>query len=380
MAIQVVCGCGRHLRVSEAHAGRPVKCPGCGATHVVPAERFAAGDSPVQAGPGLAPASGRRARWVVLAVLLLALLGAGVAGWWFLFRKGPTGPDIDDLSLIPFDAQGFVSIRLAELWKAPATRKALEEVRRRDAEVLTPDVRLERDTGLRPEDVERFSFAALDPTRRAVWAIIKTFEPYDRREVLSRLNRRREQVHEGKSYFTGEYEDGRSTALYFASPRVLVIGPEEGIKTCLRRLDAPAPPGPKPLGPAIARCNEPHHVVAGLNPSAGSPDALLANVRLATATVDVGEEAVVEARARTGSREQAEKLHESIKDKIDGLKGLLVVMALLPGEKGKAAKQIRNLLGGLKIERDGDELTATVKVDGATAAAGMIALPGLLGQ
>ena len=36
MSAELVCGCGNHLRVTEAHAGRQVKCPTCGAVHTVP--------------------------------------------------------------------------------------------------------------------------------------------------------------------------------------------------------------------------------------------------------------------------------------------------------------------------------------------------------
>ena len=39
MSAGLICGCGNHLRVTEAHAGRKVKCPACGASLVVP-ERF----------------------------------------------------------------------------------------------------------------------------------------------------------------------------------------------------------------------------------------------------------------------------------------------------------------------------------------------------
>src|SRR4051794_20860348 len=103
MSAELVCGCGNRLRVSEAHVGRQVKCPVCGASMVAPASTGA----PDRAAPAVARGGRSRAAAGLVALALLLIAG-GLAGWWFFYRgTEPTGPDISDLSLIPANAQGF---------------------------------------------------------------------------------------------------------------------------------------------------------------------------------------------------------------------------------------------------------------------------------
>ena len=55
----------------------------------------------------------------------------------------------DDLALIPANAQGFISIRLADLWKTPAAQEALKKGREDGPPQADPAERMERETGLR---------------------------------------------------------------------------------------------------------------------------------------------------------------------------------------------------------------------------------------
>jgi hypothetical protein len=383
MAIQVVCGCGRQLRVSEAHAGRPVKCPGCGATHVVPAERFAAGgDAPGQARQRPARPEGQRDKLVLLVLLLLVLLGAGVAGWWFLFRKG--GQEIDDLSLVPPDAQAFVSVRLAELWKTPSVRQALDRALEQEPNLRGPEAQLEEETGLRPEEVERATLAAMD-SRDLVWLVIKTLEPYDQRKVLSRLHELRR--HRGLTYHVGtDLQSGR-LAMHFASPRVLVIGPEEGVRRCLEVRAGPARTGP--LAPLIARCAEPHQALGGLQvperarKGEGIPILLqglvkpLLEVQTASFTLDVADEAVFEVRGQLESEEKAKKLQKAIPRLRAQAKLVLPVMGALVGggNRAQALAQLPEILDTIKPEQKGNEVIAVVKTDPAEVVQALLVLP-----
>src|SRR5690349_2087776 len=80
MSLALACSCGKQFDVPEAHAGRRVKCPACGALMAVPA-----------AGVGEARRSGGSRKWLwVLGLLVLAGGGTMGAIWWFS-RPGPLG-------------------------------------------------------------------------------------------------------------------------------------------------------------------------------------------------------------------------------------------------------------------------------------------------
>src|SRR5262245_36911221 len=129
MSAELACTCGNNLRVTEAHIGRKVKCPTCGAELVVP-ESIAIRERP---GPMVVASGGRNRTTILLLMLALLLIAGGLAGWW-VYHRGtePAGPDISDLSLIPENAQGFVSVRLADIWQTPACQQAVKEERDRD--------------------------------------------------------------------------------------------------------------------------------------------------------------------------------------------------------------------------------------------------------
>ncbi len=186
MTSRMLCDCGNQLRVSAHHAGRLVQCPVCGKSCLVTIETLTAsprsiGDEAVlPAGSSCTALPSARRKWrLPLAALLLAL-AVGAATWWLLFREDGRAKDGDDMLLIPGNAQGFVSIRLADLWKTPAMQKAL-----RTADNLA--ARMEAETGLRPEEVERLSGVIVDMDDRVGWLVVRTVEPYDMKKVLARL-------------------------------------------------------------------------------------------------------------------------------------------------------------------------------------------------
>src|SRR4051794_24575989 len=92
---------------------------------------------------------------LVLVPLLLAALAAGI--WSFPLRRerASAGADIDDLTLIPADAQEFFSVRVADLWKTPAQQQAVALARKRDRKLGDPVARMEKDHGLTPQEIER---------------------------------------------------------------------------------------------------------------------------------------------------------------------------------------------------------------------------------
>ena len=76
--------------------------------------------------------------------LLAVLLACGAAG-----SDGPKPADLDDLALIPADARGFLSVRVADLWQTPAVRKGVANAKKRDPKLEDPAERMGE--GVRPE-------------------------------------------------------------------------------------------------------------------------------------------------------------------------------------------------------------------------------------
>src|SRR4051812_3016065 len=111
MSREMICDCGRKLRVTEAHEGRNVKCPGCGAPLTVPDSQAIRGgggeQKPIRSrSPGNGPPhrTGSTKAFSLLLLLVLLVGGGGFAGWWFFLRTPPTEPlepEIGDLTLIP---------------------------------------------------------------------------------------------------------------------------------------------------------------------------------------------------------------------------------------------------------------------------------------
>jgi hypothetical protein len=106
----------------------------------------------------------------------------------------------------------------------------------------------------------------------------------------------------------------------------------------------------------------------------------LAEVQVAEATVNVGEEAILEVRGQTAGEDQAKKLQGSIRTWQNLARGYLLLMALKGGDEAKASQQLGKLLSQLKVEARGSELHATLKTDADTIASGLILLPGAIGK
>lgn len=154
-AIRFSCAdCGQVVQARGEHTGKQTKCPGCGKVLTIPAAaahvkmpvavqankpapppipvrnetRSERPNAPVPSkrkvpSPGILIAAGAG---------LLLLLGVGV---WLLFFRGGSTPDnpdgpggdavADDFIVVPGDALGFGSIRVAELLKHDLAKKAL---------------------------------------------------------------------------------------------------------------------------------------------------------------------------------------------------------------------------------------------------------------
>jgi hypothetical protein len=385
MTAQLQCDCGKYLRIPEHHAGRRVQCPSCGKTHMMTAENIA--ESPMNVGvtawPALttmsAPPSIRRT-WPHLAGMLLLALAVGAGTWWWLNVGSTAASEGDDLALIPANAQGIVSIRLADLWKTPAMQKAL--LKEED-----PPGQMEEETGLRPENVERLSVVTVDLDNHLTWNLVRTVAPYDAEKVLSRLGNRREGNYHGERYHLGTGVDEKTWAIYLAGTRVLVAGTETGVKHCLDLMrEERAGRQSGPLEPIVTQIADgTHTVVVGVYPGGGPVKMLktygLDQMQRGQVFVDVSDKVELVAMGQCASEDTAKKLQTAIKKQLVVAQAGLGLVGLFGGEKGKMAGSLATLLNEIKFEQKGSEVTATARIDdGSSVAATLLALPRFLTQ
>jgi hypothetical protein len=392
MAVYLVCKCGRQLYIPEDHAGRQVKCPGCGESHLAPAE------SPgfEKRARSAANFSGRprgRGKGLVLALVILVLLAGGGAVWWFWWGRGEgRQPEGDDLALIPANAQAFVSIRLADLWNSPAAQKALKQPRDEGKPSEDPAEKMERETGVRPEEVERLTLVTINADEKMGWLLARTLRPYDRAKVLARLSDGRQEIYRGRTYHLGTGPDNQQRAVYFAGTRVIVAGTEEGVKRCLHFAAGERVKGP--LEPVIALAGGKHTAVAGGYPAGGPMEKVknnanlknLEKVKLITATMDVTDRAHLETKAKLSSADEARDLQQVIERQQEALRGNpLLRVALILGISSALGEDLKplaptmvNVLVKTKVGQKGDEILATTDLDQAATGKLILALPGAL--
>jgi hypothetical protein len=399
--VRFTCVCGKGLQAQTSSAGRLVRCPACGDNVTIPgpeggSESRLRADKPSsvarkisrpklpeedipeleeveavdesdpeeepeeEAAPRRKKGASKSVRinkgkkqgsrvllWLGLSALLLIVLcgaGAGVA-WWMLRPKEVT----DDLSLVSGDAQGLISMRLSELATSETFKKVAAAPTPQNGMLAT----MERETGLKPEQVERFTFVITnisDPINGG-WYVVRTKAPYDRSKILQTMGTTREVTVEGKTFLVGAIP---TNSAYFAGSQVLVLGSEAGLRVFAQRTATPR--AASPLDPALAMIAEnQHHIVATMIPDplallqtrgslAANPimkpfDPILA-VQSVTATVDMSDLLVIDMNATYADEAKA----KAAKDALD--KGLVTFKAMFPANgpvSGKPNPQMESM-------------------------------------
>jgi hypothetical protein len=316
MAVKFACSCGTQLRVAEKDAGRRIKCPKCGDILTSPSADSHAPDEDdeeerpvrrhrdekeegIQQSPRRRaavaddeedrparrsrdeeeddrdpdrdeedrdrparrkkkhPRKEKKAVWPIVLILTfvaLLLFGGGGFGVWVLFFRGsaPTS----DLAYIPPDAQGFTTVRMADLWKLDTTQRFMRFLGMQ-AGGNDPISELQRNVGLAAADIERLSLVNQDFEPDVSWMVILTIKPYDRKAILANFSNVKEVKHEGKTYhlgkihsaegafipappgmgppgfFRGAPGSSQEAAIFFASPRVMIRADDNGMQRCL---------------------------------------------------------------------------------------------------------------------------------------------------
>jgi hypothetical protein len=240
------CSCGNKWDLPDGQAGGQARCPRCNA---IPAEPGSTALAPAVAGPAptppapAAPAAllpteaaarprGRRAAWPFLVGGVLALAVVGVVVFFVFFQGVPP-----DLAYVPGDAQGFASVRVADLWKSAAVKDAMSNQPDGMTQASVAAL-MEGFTGLKPEDVERATLVVQDAEKGVGWLVAALNRPVEPKDLLARLGKIpqigefKESTHQGKTYHVAG-QGQRPLAVHFASDRIVIVGPEDGVKRCL---------------------------------------------------------------------------------------------------------------------------------------------------
>jgi hypothetical protein len=201
-----------------------------------------------------------RAAWVAV-VLAVVLALVGPAGNAVRSAGGESGESLPpDLRAVPGDAVGFLSVRLADLWKREAAAGLQAQLAK-----VTPHALDEWRSvvGLPPEDIERwtavFPHLEIGPGPYPLF-FVETAKPYDRAKVLANIAPDgKEEKRNGKVLYAGS----NGHAVHFLDDRAYVASSAGAIRDLLER---PAPRDGERMTGALRLAAGKHTAVAGFNP------------------------------------------------------------------------------------------------------------------
>lgn len=170
-------------------------------------------------------------------LLILLLGGGGFTAWWFLRGGGGKAPP--DLTWVPADAQGFVTVRVSHVWQSAP----VQDIKQAAGGANNPFSNLmEQEIGLSPDEIERVTFVGVDAKTQDGWIIYSTHKPYDRKRIQARARVDGvERKHQNRTYLSGP---AGSQAVHFSSDRQVIMAPNEtAMKACLDHIAQPRTKG-----------------------------------------------------------------------------------------------------------------------------------------
>jgi hypothetical protein len=292
-----------------------------------------------------------------------------------------------DLALVPRDALGFASVRLAELWSQEGLKDAGKLIVAQEPSVLQ---NLEKALGVAPDRIERLTIVFLRvPAPREegppMVFLVTTTRPYDRKAVLAEvLAGAKEREHAGKVIYVAD-----SRAVHLINAGTYVVG---DLANVFKFLDAGGNKGEGPLAQALAAAGK-HHVAGGLRPRA-ILDALGAQVpkeiepflpllqaHVLSAAIDFGKETRAEVHLVCAGESEARDAVTAaragvtiVRDQLPEMEKSLERMTVKPVAFLKVLKAFGSGLKEAPIEAAGSTatLTLTVKADLATVGLALV--------
>jgi hypothetical protein len=266
--VRFACACGKPMQARAEYGGRSTNCPACGAAVLIPRGGSAAVQPasalagvqpppPPPAPPGPLPPKSRRKTplWpflvgggAVLAIVVVVVL--------FLVFGSGSAPD---LNYVPGNAQGFVSVRVADLWKSEGFQRLLKKHGGGD-----PADEIEEEIGLSPHDIERFTLVVDDAQMEKGWAVVLLNKAVEEKKLLEKFEELHGKAKEDRAGGKAYYAFGDGGVVHFAGGRVLIFAPNAAaMQACLDRAGSS---GKGPLAGAIRQAAGRDHFVAALNP------------------------------------------------------------------------------------------------------------------
>ncbi len=361
-----VCPCGNVLRVGERHVGRTVLCPACGKPLVVPPQIDQPGPSAPK--PHAAAPVRRPSAWGGVLATLVALALVAVGAWWWWTRE-PSGPFADLLDYVTPDAEVVGRVRLAEMWaKMPARRAGDSD----------PGAGLERDTGLRPEEIERAWVVWHRPAEDVGWVVIRTRKAYTRNKVLSRLDNVESEEAGGQRMHSGNPvgHAGRA-AVAFLDARTLLVGSVTGVRLALEREKGEKVDDWAGDAQVEVRLRPPAWLEGLDGPLVPRGLIALRGLKAGAFTIGMGEEAKFKGSFTLEGAAEAAEARDGMQVGLQGLRLSLLVFQIQGGDVGAAAVTLDRLLGDARVTAAENVLTFETSGGTEETLRALAALPGM---
>jgi hypothetical protein len=297
-----------------------------------------------------------------------------------------------DVGWVPRDTGGFVCLRTAALLGSGPARELRERLAKEVPAILRDVEQFEKSLGVSLADVERLTLVMLEslPQDEGATLILATTKPYDRAKVVQAASPgAKEQRHANRTYYAGARP--RSPALFLASDRVFVVGPEKGVRQLLSRHAARQEQGK--WNEALSLAARDHAVVAGLdtellkNEFARNPPSLawlwkpVLQGERTTLIADLKEDVRLDLRLTFAGDELAHKQEKSLKTELFVVKEYLAHFRKDNSHDPEGAarlrpifEQIQAALKTLAVRRQQAEVSLSAPADADLAKAILVEL------
>lgn len=389
MPISVRCQCGRTLKIDEKHRGKKAKCPECGNLVLVEeaetgmqAERPRAKasnpfstDDTGERKPLKKPAKSNMMLYLAgggcagLLLLTCCLSSAGVGAWYLWFR----GPEAD-LAYVHEGCAGFVSVRVADVWKSAVVQDNLKQMPADRKKKMDDEMKdMETKLGMKVEDLERATFIArsADLQKPEFIAVLKTSKAMDSKRIVEAIGNEQKQKanevkHDGKTFyvFAGR---GDGMVVCFVTDRIVVMSNKENtLRDALSSSRKPATNPALTRGIAMAGSGK-HHVVAAYEVKKnafdnmfppGMMDQKAVNVLKANGVIVAGtlaKDLALEGVLTFATKDDAGKA----KSEVDGF----VTLGKMFLNDPKAPPAFGKALDSIKVEQSGSDVVVKAKID-----------------
>jgi hypothetical protein len=313
-------------------------------------------------------------------VFALLLLGGG--GWLVYSLLGGSSASARDF--IPGNAQGFVSMRMADLNRTTTGKTMFDQLNQQQQQA-NPLGRANK-----PEEVDRLTVVFMDAQKNLILEIHETNKPLALATIKQDFSTSRDATHQGKSYVVGTViGQPQPMAAYLVHSRLMIAGSEESVKRAIEMGSKPRESGPLDEGLNLIAGNkhlvgcmrsvpEMTNVVRQAQDPTSKMFAPLAEFTTVQFEAQISQSLDLQVQATYAGDPQAQAA-KGAADK--GLAmasvGLGAMKGALPPDQQAALGAVETALETMKVEQTGPRVKVTVRFDGLDNAVRMI--PNMMG-